>query len=66
MLSRLAALPRLPMLPTYGWLYDWKSMRRAEVLHVMGETAEKTFPPGASQSPLGASVAKIVAILPCS
>ena len=41
-------------------------MRRAEVLHVRGETTGKTPPPGASQSPLGASVAKIVSIFPCS
>ena len=42
--SRSAAMPRLPMLPTCGWFYDWEAMRRAEVLHVRGETAGKNPP----------------------
>ena len=64
LLSRFATVPRLPKLPTCGWFYDYAAMRRAEVLHVGGRW-EKT-PSDASQSPLGASVAKIDEIFPCS
>ena len=53
------------MLPTCGWFYDWKAMRRAEVLHVRGETAGKTRLWRLAVAP-GRVGSEIFTILPCS